>query len=431
MSTDRQTWLGVDRLLDGSGQAARMDVVVGLSGSTITWVGSKDELDEDRRRNVQWFAGCTLLPGLIDMHTHLSLAADGRSYEEMAASDDRTMVDIAARNALIHLQAGVTTVRENGARNNVGFTVRDAIAAGDFQGPRVLASGRPITPSRGHFHWCNGVADGEAGVRAAAKRLVAQGADHLKIMASGGGTKSSDPRLPSYSTAELAAAVDVAHQHERLTTAHCRATESLARARSARVDCVEHAEFLAPDGEIHFDRGIAESLVESGVYISPTLQAFGHYRLLELRRLALERGLTTEEQLDRDRLERHLEAHLRTFAALLELGAGPRVVYGSDAGPHVTRFGDVVFGLQLMVEGGMTRSQAIAAATGVAAGACGRTDIGAIAVGKRADCIIVRGDPSADIAALGRMVAVYKDGALMHATTQDFAAASRGSAPPR
>jgi imidazolonepropionase-like amidohydrolase len=115
----------------------------------------------------------------------------------------------------------------------------------------------------------------------------------------------------------------------------------------------------------------------------------------------------------------------------LELGAGPKIVYGSDAGPHVTRFGDVVFGLQLMVDGGMTRSQAIAAATSVAADACGRSDIGVIAVGKRADCIVVRGDPSADIAALGRIVAVYKDGDLVNARTQDLAAAPHGSGPPR
>src|SRR2546425_2716659 len=430
MSTDRRTWLGADRLLDGRAQVARKDVVVGISGSTIEWVGSRDQLDEEHRGNLQWFAGCTLLPGLIDVHTHLSLAADGRSYEEMTADDDRTMVDIAARNARIHRQAGVTTVRENGARNDVGFVVRDAIAAGDFPGPRVLASGRPITPSKGHFHWCNGVADGEVAIRTTANRLIAQGADHLKIMASGGGTKSSDPRLPCYSTGELSAAVDVAHEHERLTTAHCRATESLARAQSAGVDCVEHAEFLSADGEIRFDRRLAETLVGSGTYISPTLQAFGHYRLLELRRRGLERGLTKEEELDRDKLERHLDTHLGTFAALLELGAGSHIVYGSDAGPHVTRFGDVVFGLQLMVEGGMTRSQAIAAATSVAAGACGRTDIGVIAVGKRADCIIVRGDPSVDIAALERIVAVYKDGALVNAPTQDLAA-SQGSGPPR
>jgi imidazolonepropionase-like amidohydrolase len=260
------------------------------------------------------------------------------------------------------------------------------------------------------------VADGEVALRAAANQLIDQGADHLKIMASGGGTKSSNPRLPSYTISELSAVVAVAHERQRLTTAHCRATESLARAQNAAIDCVEHAEFLAPDGAIRFDERIAEGLIASGTFISPTLQAFGHYRLLELRRVALERALAHDEQLANDELRRHLDAHLGTFAALLRLGAGPRMVYGSDAGPHVTRFGDVAFGLQLMVEGGMTTLQAIAAATSVAAEACGRDDIGTIAVGKRADCVIVRGDPSADIAAIARIVAVYKDGALVHAT---------------
>ncbi|HEY6202495.1 MAG TPA: amidohydrolase family protein [Candidatus Limnocylindria bacterium] len=414
-SPDGMTWLGVDGFLDGR-QERQKNIVVGLSGSHISWVGSANDLDQERRSTVQWFPGCTLLPGIIDVHTHLSLAADGRTYEEMAADDDRAMVEIAARNARVHLQAGVTTVRENGARNDVGFTIRDTIASGRATGPRVLASGRPITPSGGHFHWCNGVADGEVALRAAANQLIDQGADHLKIMASGGGTKSSNPRLPTYTIGELSAVVAVAHERQRLTTAHCRATESLARAQNAAIDCVEHAEFLGPDGAIQFDEKIAEGLVASGTYISPTLQAFGHYRLVELRRIALERGLSRDEQLADDQLRRHLDTHLGTFAAFLRLGAGARMVYGSDAGPHFTRFGDVAFGLQLMVDGGMSPLQAIAAATSVAAEACGRDDIGIIAVGKRADCIVVLGDPSADIAAIARIVAVYKDGALAHAS---------------
>jgi len=351
---------------------------------------------------------------LIDAHTHLSLAGDGRTYEQMAQDSDTMMALVAIRNCRIHLNTGVTTVRDNGARNRVTFIVREALERGYAIGPRLLLSGRPITPSGGHFSWCNGVADGVEEVRRAVRLLVSEGADFIKIMATGGGTVSSDPKRACYSVEEMRTAVEQAHDHGRLTTAHCRAKEGMARAIAAGLDCMEHAEFLDVDGSIRYDERIADKLMDSGMYVSPTLQAFGHYRLVGLRAASQERHLEPNEKLAMDRLERHLEQHLQSFRRLLDLGLGPRMIVGTDAGPGYTEFGQIAHGISLMVSGGMTPMEAILAATDVAARACDAPQVGTVAPGKEADLLVVRGDPLSNIEALGDVVAVFKAGALVH-----------------
>src|SRR5205823_14081345 len=139
-----------------------------------------------------------------------------------------------------------------------------------------------------HFYRCNGVADGAAAIRAVVRRLVAEGADHIKIMASGGGTAGNIPYYPSYTAAELRVAVEAAHALGRLTTAHCRAKQSMLNAVEAGLDCIEHAEFLVPgeiveygagvasSGIMRYDEAVADRLLGSGTVVSFTLQAGGY-----------------------------------------------------------------------------------------------------------------------------------------------------------
>ena len=178
----------------------------------------------------------------------------------------------AAMNAMIHLKAGVTTLRENGARNKVTFNLREGAHRGYVTAPRLLLCGRPVTVTGGHFYWCNQQADGIEGVRAAVRELVKDGADHIKIMASGGGTAITDLRRPSYTVEELRAIVDEAHNMGKPTTAHCLATGSIVNALDAGVDMIEHAGFIEPDGSYRFDPRIAERIAEQGTYVSPTVQ---------------------------------------------------------------------------------------------------------------------------------------------------------------
>jgi imidazolonepropionase-like amidohydrolase len=404
------SWATVGTLIDGTDGPPTRQAIVAFDGPRIAWVGSATELGEDTPPDIRDWSALTMIPGIVDVHTHLSLPADGKPYESALSIRDEVMTVIGAVNAARHLAVGVTTVRDNGARDMVGFAIRDAIAAGIVPGPQVLASGRPVTPTGGHFHWCHGVADGPDEIRAAIRSLVADGADHIKIMASGGGTAGSDPGAATYSVPELRVAVGTARELVRLTTAHCRATEGVARAVEAGVDCIEHAEFLRPDGELEFDERVAGRLIEGPAYVSPTLQAFGHYRLRALAAAAAERELTPEESAARARLDAHLDRHLATFNRLLTGGMRDRLVFGTDAGPHVTEFGDVAWGLELMVRGGMSPLEAIRAATDHAAAACGLSDRGAIVAGRRADFVLLEADPTTDVANVGRVAAVFQGG---------------------
>src|SRR5688500_2350816 len=214
-------------LVDGTGRAPLRDAAIRIEDGRVKAVGPIGALrpkagepaaEHDYRPD--WLA-----PGLIDGHTHLGLAGDGRTYEEMDEDPDELMMLAGVANLRRHLAAGVTTLRDNGARNRVGFMLREGVGRGYLPAPRMLVCGRPITCTGGHFHWCNEVADGEAEIRKAVRRLVHEGADHIKVMASGGGTRGTIPGRPSYSVEELHAAVDEAHLLGRLTVAHCRATE--------------------------------------------------------------------------------------------------------------------------------------------------------------------------------------------------------------
>lgn len=405
-------FLHVGRLIDGVRSETLGDAVIKIEDGRIAWIGQAQAAPTDVRAG-QWldYGDRTALPGLVDAHTHFSLAGDGRTYEEMAEDSDVLMGIAGARNALVHLRAGVTTARDNGARNRVVFELRETIRRGWVEGPTLLVAGRPITCSGGHFHWCNGTADGSDEMRATVHRLVAEGADHIKIMASGGGTIGTDPGRASYTVEELRSAIDTAHELGRLTTAHCRAREAMDRAIEAGSDCLEHGEFMEPDGIMRFNRDTALRLRDKGTYLSPTLQSSGWDTILRLRHERTRRDLAAEESNALTFAEHELDVRLEQFNELRHLGLDGRLVGSTDAGCFDFSFGHMDYSMELMVAGGMTPMQAIQASTSVSAAACGVLDlVGTLEVGKRADIVVVDGDPSTDIRAMANVTAVFKDG---------------------
>jgi len=395
-----------------------------IDGTRLSRVGRAAEMSvELESASVEHFPQSTILPGIVDAHAHLTLAADRRTYEQMALDPDEMMALVSVSNLRRHLATGVTTLRDNGGRNRVTFIVREAIQRGYFSGPRLLLSGRPITHSYGHFYWCNGVADGADAIRALVRQLVAEGADHIKIMASGGGTAGTIPYYASYTAAELRVAVEAAHALGRLTTAHCRAKQSMLNAVEAGLDCIEHGEFLvpgevleygsaiAPSGVMHYDPQVTEKLLEAGTFVSYTMQAGGYDSLVELREKRANHRLSPAEDARRDRLEAYYDTKLEIFRRLLADGMLPRLVISSDAGPGDCEFGRMVYGLRLAVEGCMTALQAIEAATRVAAQACGVTPlVGTLEAGKEADLFVVGGNPLEDIERIADVQAVYLAG---------------------
>ena len=356
--------------------------------------------------------GCCLTPGLIDGHTHLSLPGDGRPYTQTFGESDETMALIGAMNLRRHLDAGITTLREHGARNRVGFILKEGLRQGYIPGPRMLVSGRPVTCTGGHFHMCNEIADGEEEMRRSVRRLVHEGADYIKVMASGGGTAGTIPGLATYSTQELRALVGEARQFHRLTAAHCRAKESMVRAVEAGIDLIEHVEFLDPDHQMRFDPKVAEMLAESGIWLSPTLQAWTNYpRMVRLRQRRERGDLGAGEEAQLAHLEQRAEKRIDLMRRMLDYCLKERIVPGTDSGVGALEFGHLDYDLQLLVECGFTPGEALVSATRTSAEAAGIADeVGTIEVGKAADLAAFAGDPTADVAAFSDARAVFQAG---------------------
>ena len=421
----RRTVIRAGRLIDGRQAEPATDAALVLEGSKVERV---EPWNEELRRGatVHDFSDRTVLPGLVDAHCHLTLLGAGLPYEQEELSTDEFMAVTAVHNAQVMLRSGVTTLRDNGARHSIMFAVREAMNRGLLVGPRMLISGRPITMTGGHFHWCGGVADGEEEIRRQIRLLVHEGADHIKIMASGGGTAGTNPGLPSYTVPELRAAVNSAHDYGRLTTAHCRATRSIANAVEAGLDCVEHAEFNEPADLIQhvaerplyqtrWDGEVAKRLAVSGMFISLTLPGSGYVAYRELReKWARDEQLSEAEQAALERGRRMMQERADNVGRFLELGMLPRTVISSDAGPFDIEFGKLYQGLEVGVAGGMSAMQALQAATRLAAEACGVLDrVGTLEPGKEADVLVVAANPLDDIRNLREVVAVFKAGRLV------------------
>jgi imidazolonepropionase-like amidohydrolase len=293
----------------------------------------------------------------------------------------------------------------------LGFEIRLAIERGYIEGPRLLVAGRPITGTAGHFNWCNGVADEEEEIRRAVRQLVAEGADHIKVMASGGGTLGTDPTRASYTVSELRAATTTAHELGRLVTAHCRAKDAMDRAVEANLDCIEHGEFLDHDGVPRFDANTAKRMRDSGTFLSPTLAATDWDTILRLRAKRDESGLDAPEATILGAAEDFMKRRLEVVNSMLDIGYGDHVVASTDAGCFDYSFGHMDYNLFLLVEAGMSPMEAIMAGTRVSAAACGVGDlVGTLEPGKSADILLVDGNPLDDIEAVGRVAAVFKAG---------------------
>ncbi len=410
-------------LADGVCGSSRTNQSLLVRGDRIRAVGAREEILKTAPPDatVIDLGQACLVPGLIDSHTHLSLAGDGRKYAEMFSDSDEMMVLTGAMNMKKHLDAGITTIREHGARNRVGFTLKSGLARGYIPGPRMLVSGRPITCTGGHFHMCNEVADGEAEIRRSVRRLVHEGADYIKIMASGGGTEGTIPGVASYTVQELHAAAHEAHHFHRLTAAHCRAKESMRRAVEAGIDLMEHAEFMDPDDQVRFDPKIAEMMAESGIWISPTLQTWCNYpRVLELKRRRDSGAAAPSEERELDHLEERMEGRLEIMRRMLDHCLRERIVPGTDSGVFNIAFGHLDYDLQILHKVGFTPSECLASATRISAEAIGlQEEIGTIEPGKRADLVALDGDPNQDVTAFSRVVAVFQAGRRVWAGPND------------
>jgi imidazolonepropionase-like amidohydrolase len=373
------------------------DAGVAIGQGLIVDVGRADDLraryPAATRRH---FSEASLLPGLIDGHCHLTQPGDGSSYEVGARSSPEQRHRRAEANARRHLQAGVTTLRDLGSHADL-FAWRDVV-----QGPlpRMLLYGRPLTPPGGHMHLFGGECSGPTGVAERAAENLAMGSDGIKLVASGGTTLGTLPHLPSFSTEEMAAASEVAHAQGKVITAHALPVEAMRRAADARIDGIEHLGFLVGPGESEFDPKLAERMVDQGMTFGTTLGVnLGYIALAE-------RDLASDYELN-DQRERSAY-YIRNAQQLHRMGA--RLVAASDAGWKYTPFGEFATELRLLAAAGLSPLEVVHAATAGAAEYLRVPEVGRLEVGRAADLLVVDGDASTDVRALGAVRAVFAGG---------------------
>ena len=410
-STDSLTLLRVGRMLDGTGTPAQERVAVLLQGTKVQAVGPDHELGlpDGAAGEVLEFPSATLLPGLIDSHTHTNMPGNGRRGEDVHVNDsDDLRLLRSAHNVGIALRTGVTTVGDCGGWHHTTFSLKEGVQQGLITGPRMLVSGRPITTTGGHCWFMGSEADGVDGVRHAARQLIKEGADFLKVMATGGSTMGTDPFRPAFSAEELRAIVEEGHRRNKLVTAHCRTNVAMRMVVDAGFDGIMHGWFTDTTGARHLDEELANHLVEHEVWVAPTLH-ITRSRLFALQ-AKKERGeATPKEEAQLDRMRANHEQLLAHTRRLVELGV--RFIAGSDCGWGVYPFGHFDLELDAMVAGGLTPMQAVVAATGASAQALGLSDsVGTIAPGMEADLLVVDGSPDVQIADVGKVAAVFKAG---------------------
>jgi len=392
-------------VIDGTGRPARQAEAVVVEDGSIAWIGRAADLGEAVGAEAVDAPDATLLPGLIDCHVHLMCPAERCSPATYLAASDEELLVRAVAKAQAGLRAGVTTMRDLGSREFLLSPLRDAINAGQLLGPRLVLAGPAITRTGGHFHYLGSEADSVEDLTAAVRRVCENGVDVVKVMATGGRTTpGSNPELPQYSTEHLRVAVEQAHALGRRLTAHVHGVEGIRNAVAAGVDGLEHCSWVGPGDSTAYEPDLALRIVDQGIYVSPT---FG-FRA----RLSPEEPIPDVPPEDWARTRSAQESRFEAARQMIKLDT--RIVAGSDAGMPRTHTHDFAYTVETLVKRlGMSELAAIRAATSLAAEALqidGET--GSITRGKRADLMLVEGDPSHDISALRRVSHVIRDGRI-------------------
>ena len=396
----KRTIVRAGKLLDVKSGKVQTNQVVVIEGDKIVSVGPASEIKPSPNDTLIDLSNATVLPGLIDAHTHLT-SNPQFGYDTLAISVPREAL-IGAHNARLTLEAGFTTVRNVGASGYSDVALRDAINAGDVPGPRMLVSGPALSITGGHcdndllpyeYHaTSDGAADGIEQVQHKTREIIKYGADLIKVCATGGVlSKGDDPNASQYTFEEMKAIVADAHRLGRKVAAHAHGAQGVSWASEAGVDSVEH-------GHLMNDAAIA-MLKKNGTYLVPTLY------LMDWQR----------EHAAQANLPEHAKRKMEMVSAVGKQNAkkafeaGVKIGLGTDAAvyPH----GLNAHELAVYVSLGMSPLQAIQSATINDADLLGWSDkIGTLEAGKWADLIAIDGDPLQDVTILEHVKFVMKGG---------------------
>lgn len=391
-------------LIDGSG-AVREKVSVQFDG-LVTQVAGADEIKANRDTTVFDLQGATILPGLINLHTHITRRHFHRELSrglyrdrtpEFEAQAEEIRFTWSVKNCWAELLEGTTTARDCCSGNAVTHKVRWAFASGVFNGPTFISCGEGIAMSGGHGTHIENLgsrtADGPQEVRKVVRQELDRGADWIKLMASSGlaGLPDyADPRSPEFTVEEMAAAVDAAHALRARVCAHAFFPLAIQNAVRAGVDSIEHGQII--------DEETAALMADAGTFYVPTTSSQTQFGAME----AASGRPETAELVSRVVVGPHRDSIATAYAA------GVRIGTGTDT------LGEMVYEIELLNAAGIPPMDCIKAATSVAAEVLGMSsEIGSIEPGKRADIVVVDGNPLDDLGALRNVVHVFKDGNLV------------------
>lgn len=389
------------RLYDGTREGMIEDAVVVIQDKKITTVGPAAETSLPAGIDVLDAGERTLMPGMIDAHVHLLLTGGARSGEESRAATENQALLTGVQNALHGLKSGLTTVRDCGDRNYLSLSLRDFIAQGDLPGPRLVCSGPVITTTAGQLWWSGIECDTEDELRRAVRTLVKHGVDFIKLMGSGGNaTPGSNPEASQYEAVGFRAVVNDAHRMGKKVAAHVHGVDSIRMAIEAGVDTLEHVPFRA-HGSIEYDPALVEEMIRKDLIVSLAMPATWY----RLRADEMEEARSHPEHLWEQRYE--------TIRRMQD--AGVKLVVSSDQGSTSTRIDELSLLMEFLVNDvDMAALDVLHGVTGLAAEALGiEAEVGVIEPGKRADLLVVDGDPVADIATMRRIQTVVKDGEVV------------------
>jgi imidazolonepropionase-like amidohydrolase len=404
------TYIRAARMFDGRSAELVRDVVVVIDGAKIVRAGH--DITIPAGAHVIDLGDRTLMPGLIDAHTHIALHAGNYNQQVLAETPEFRAI-ISTVNARTTLEAGITTIRDLG-NEAAGFTdvaLRDAIAQGYVPGPRIIASIHPLVTTGAYrvagyaptttTPAISAEANGPDAMRGAVRQLISDGADVIKVYLDTGRHPHHAGRqaAPTYSQAEIDAIVAEAHAEGAKVAAHCSTDAAARMGIAAGVDSIEHGLTVT---EETFRAMAAKNIV----YV-PTLLVFEMW--------AADPDLIGEgPSPSKTRLETTVKEHTASFQRALK--SGVKIAFGTDT---FARTGTNAQELASMVRAGMPAIDALRAATSVSAALLGVDDItGTIEAGKAADLIAVAGDPSRDITTLQHVSFVMKDGKVFIGNSQ-------------
>jgi len=385
------------KLIDCTGKSPIENAAILIEGSKIKALGheSKVVIPEGAKIHSYDYPESTIMPGMIDCHTHNNGFGDGRLGDELNLLPDEILTLQSIRNLRASLFSGVTTIRENGPKNSTLIKLKEASDSKIVLTPRMLICGRALSIIGGHMGYFGSEVTGLDQARSETRNLIKQGADYIKITATGGSTKTSFPFRHSFNLDELNAITSEAHKFGKLTATHCVSTQGVINSIKSNVDMIIHCIFKEPDGSDKFRPEVVEQLFNKEIYINPTLHV-KRASIWDLLHRKEKIGLTKSEEILLDKNKKDFDTHLQNCAKMID--SGLKLITGSDSSWSSYQSGNTVFEIECLQMAGFSNMKSILSVTREAAKSLDIDDIvGTLEVGKEADLLVLNNNPLENI----------------------------------